>query len=136
MAVVTKQSRPLALQVFSATPFETTLVEQTIKKRFAKAKIKTLVGDRAYDSDPLDQKLRAKGIELIAPHKRNRRKAKTQDGRKLRHYRHRWTIARFFSYLQNFRKCVTRYERYSQNFKSFIYLAAVIMYLRYFLDKL
>jgi transposase len=132
MAIVTKRSRPLALKVFSATPFETTLVEQTIKERFSKARIRQLVGDRAYDSDPLDQKLRAKGVELIAPHKRNRRKSKTQDGRKLRHYRKRWTVERFFSYLQNFRKCVTRYERKAENFQSFVYLAAIIMYLRYF----
>lgn len=132
MAVVTKKSQPLALSVFSATPFETTLVEQTIKQRFARAKIGRLVGDRAYDSDPLDEKLKAKGIELIAPHKRNRRKPKTQDGRKLRHYRNRWTVERFFAYLQNFRKCVTRYERKAENFQSFVYLAAVIMYLRYF----
>jgi transposase len=132
MAIVTKKSRPLALKVASATPFETTLVEQTIKERFAKAKIKRLVGDRAYDSDPLDKKLKRKGIELIAPHKRNRRKPKTQDGRKLRHYKHRWTVERFFSYLQNFRRCVVRYERKAQNFQAFIYLAAIIMYLRYF----
>jgi transposase len=132
MAIVTGRSRPLALKVFSATPFETTLVEQTIKERFSKARIRQLVGDRAYDSDPLDQKLREKGVELIAPHKRNRRKSKTQDGRKLSHYRKRWTVERFFSYLQNFRKCVTRYERKAENFQSFVYLAAIIMYLRYF----
>ena len=71
MAVVNKQSRPLALKVFSATPFETTLVEQTIKERFARVKITRLVGDKAYDSDPLDKKLKTKGMELIAPHKRN-----------------------------------------------------------------
>jgi transposase len=132
MAIVTKKSRPLALKVTSATPFETTLVEQTIKERFSKAKIKRLVGDRAYDSDPLDRRLKRKGIELIAPHKRNRTKRRTQDGRRLRHYKHRWTVERFFSYLQNFRKCVTRYERKAENFQSFVYLAAVIMYLRYF----
>ncbi|RYZ25467.1 MAG: hypothetical protein EOO10_18200 [Chitinophagaceae bacterium] len=65
MAVVTKKSRPLALQVFSATPFESTLLEQTIKERFSKTKIRRMVADRAYDSDPLDQRLRRKGIELI-----------------------------------------------------------------------
>ncbi len=53
MVIVTKESRPLALKVASATPFETALVEQTIKERFAKAKIIRLVGDKAYDSDPL-----------------------------------------------------------------------------------
>jgi transposase len=122
----------LALKVFSAATFEPTLVEKTIKERFARAKIGRLVGDRAYDSDPLDKKLRAKGIELIAPHKRNRRKAKTQEGRKLRHYRKRWTVERFFSYLQNLKKCVTRYERKAENFQCFVYLAAIIMYLMYF----
>ncbi len=132
MAIVTKQSRPLSLKVFSATPFESTLVEQTIQQRFAKAKIRRLVGDKAYDSDPLDKKLKTKGIELIAPHKRNRRKPKTQDGRKLRHYKNRWTVERFFSYLQNFRRCVVRYERKVENFQAFIYLAAILMYLRYF----
>ncbi len=132
MAIVTKKSCPLSLKVFSATPFETTLVEQTVKGRFTKAKITKLVGDKAYDSDPLDEQLKAKGIELIAPHKCNRRKAKTQDGRKLRHYKHRWTVERFFAWLQNFRKCAIRYERKPENFLAFIHLAAIIMLLRYF----
>jgi len=123
---------PLSLKVFSATPFETGLVEQTIKERFSPKRITRLVGDRAYDSDPLDKRLKKKGIELIAPHRSNRTRARTQDGRKLRLYRHRWTVERFFSFLQNFRKCVTRYERYVENFQAFIYLAAIIMYLRYF----
>ncbi|WP_162426437.1 hypothetical protein [Pontibacter pudoricolor] len=48
-----------------------------------------LIGDRAYDSDPLDEKLREKGVELIAPHRKNRVKKKTQDGRKLRRYKKR-----------------------------------------------
>ena len=110
MAIVTKKSRPLALKVFCATPFETTLVEQTVKQRFIKAKITKVGGDKADDSDPLDKELKAKGIELIAPHKRKRRKPKTQDGRKLRHDKHRWTVERFFAWLQNFRKCMIRYE--------------------------
>jgi len=51
-----------------------------------------LIGDKAYDSDPLDERLRAEGIELIAPHKTNRVKPATQDGRKLRRYQRRWKI--------------------------------------------
>ena len=132
MAVVTKKGKPLALKVFSATPSETRLVEQTLKKCFSRAKIKRLVGDKAYDSDPLDKNLKAKGVELIAPHRRNRKKLRTQDGRQLRHYKRRWTVERFFSWLQNFRRCQTRYERNAQNFQSFIYLAAIMIYLRYF----
>lgn len=132
MAITTKGSRPLSVQVFSATPFESTLVEQTIKHRFSKARIGKLVGDRAYDSDPLDKRMKQKGVELIAPHKRNRRKPKTQDGRKLRPYKKRWTIERFFAWLQNYRRCLVRWERKLENFQAFIYLAAIIMLLRYF----
>jgi len=132
MAIVTKKSRPLAIQVFSATPFESTLLEQTIKQRFRKTKIRRVVADRAYDSDPLDRRLKLKGIELIALHKRNRKKKKTQDGRRLRHYKQRWTVERFFSWLHNFRKCVVRYERKADNFQGFLYLAAILMLLRYF----
>jgi hypothetical protein len=52
-----------------------------------------MIGDRAYDSDPLDQRLRQKhGIRLIAPHKYNRRRKSTQDGRELRRYCRRWKI--------------------------------------------
>ena len=37
------------------------------------AKPENLIGDRAYDSDPLDAELRKDGIEMIAPHRGNRR---------------------------------------------------------------
>jgi transposase len=132
MAAVTKKSRLLAIQVFSATPFESTLLEETIKKRFARTKIRRVVADRACDSDPLDKRLKTKGVELISPHKRKRRKPKTQDGRRLRHYRHRWTAERFFAWLHNYRKCVVRYEREADNFQGFLYLAAILMLLTYF----
>jgi len=40
-------------------------MEQTLKEHFAKAKIISMVGDRTYASDPLDKRLKGKGIELI-----------------------------------------------------------------------
>lgn len=132
MAITTRDSRPHSVHVFSATPFEATLVEQTFKHRFSKARIGKLVGDKAYDSDPLDKRMKRRGIELIAPHKRNRKRKKTQDGRKLRPYKKRWTIERFFAWLQNYRRCLVRWERKLENFQAFIFLASVITLLRYF----
>jgi hypothetical protein len=35
-----------------------------------------LIGDRAYDADPLDDELAKLGVEMIAPHRRNRKKPK------------------------------------------------------------
>ena len=54
-----------------------------------------LIGNRAYDSDDLDNDLRARGVKLVSPHKKNRKKPKKQDGRELRRYKRRWVVERF-----------------------------------------
>lgn len=90
-----------------------------------------MIGDRAYDSDPLDERLRTEhGIDLIAPHKSNRRKPRTQDGRTLRRYRRRWKVERLFAWLQNFRRLVTRYEFHEENFLGFVRLGCMCILLR------
>src|SRR5437899_9316533 len=89
MAIADRHGLPVACSIASASPHETKLVEATVQQRFTRAKPKRMIGDRAYDSDPLDQRLRKKhGIRLIAPHKRNRRRKNTQDDRELRRYFH------------------------------------------------
>ncbi len=89
-----------------------------------------LIGDRAYDADPLDAELAKLGVEMIAPHRRNRKKPKTQDGRRLRRYRRRWKIERLFAWLGNFRRLVVRYERYALNYLGFVQLGCILILLR------
>jgi transposase len=89
-----------------------------------------LIGDNAYDSDRLDAELSIYGIQLIAPHRRNR-KTPTQDGRRLKRYRRRWKIERLFAWLQNFRRVVVRYERHAENFLGMLHLASSLILLRY-----
>ncbi len=89
-----------------------------------------LVGDNAYDSDKLDVELRQYRIELIAPHRSNR-KNKTQDGRRLRRYRRRWKIERLFAWLQNFRRLVVRRERRAENFVGMLHLGCRLILSRY-----
>ncbi len=101
MAFSDGSSIPLALHTESASPHEVSLVEATLASGFLKEKPKRLIGDKAYDSDPLDETLKGQGIEMIAPHRRNRKKEKTQDGRKLRRYKRRWNIER--GYLPGFK---------------------------------
>jgi len=78
----------------------------------------------------LDAELREEGIEVIAPHRKNRKKAKTQDGRKLRRYKRRWKIERLFAWLQNFRRLVVRYERRAENYLGFVHLGCIVILLR------
>jgi transposase len=82
-----------------------------------------LIGDNAYDSDKLETELRLYGIELIAPHRSNRRN-RTQDLRRMRRYRRRWKIESLFAWLQIFRRLLVHYERYAENFLGFFTLAA------------
>src|SRR5215510_1486651 len=70
MVIADAAGLPLAVHAASASPHEVTLVEATLAQTLTLGRPRRLIGDRAYDSDPLDQRLAAQGIELIAPHKR------------------------------------------------------------------
>lgn len=118
------------MHVGSASPHEVTLVDAVLRSRFVRALPERLIGDRAYDSDGLDEELRAEGIEMIAPHRGNRTRPKTRDGRALRRYRRRWKIERLFAWLQNFRRLVTRYERHLSNWLGMVHLGCIRILLR------
>lgn len=105
-------------------------MEKTLEERFVDQLPKKLIGDKAYDSDPLDERLSEMGIEMIAPHRAGRNKQKTQDGRKLRRYKRRWKVERFFAWLFNYRRCIVRYENKEQNFKAIVLLACIMIFLK------
>ena len=131
MAVADGSGLPLAVHTASASPHEVTLVSETLVAGFAPGKPERLIGYWAYDSDPLDAALSTEGIEMIAPHRRNRKRRKTQDGRRLRRDRRRWTIERLFAWLGNyFRRLVVRYERQVENYLGFVQLGCAVILLR------
>ena len=108
-------------------------MEHVLEERFIAPLPEKLIGDKAYDSDPLDKALSQQGIEMIAPHRNNRKKKRTQDGRKLRRYKRRWKVERFFAWLFNYRMCVVRYEYKEENFKAFVLLACMLILLKPFM---
>jgi len=130
MAMADRFGLPLAVCAASASPHEVRLVAATLDSRFVDALPQRLIGDRAYDADPLDVALAELGIEMIAPHRRNRKRPKTQDGRPLRRYRRRWKIERLFAWLGNFRRLVVRYERHALNYLGFVQLGCILILLR------
>ena len=108
MAIAADNSLPLAVSVQTASPHETQLMEEALAGSFLEQLPARLIGDAAYDSDPLDQKLKQDvDIELIAPHRKGRNR-KTQDGRRLRRYKKHWRVERLFAWFQWFRKLVVR----------------------------
>jgi transposase len=90
-----------------------------------------LVCDKSYDSDGLRQRLLSeRDIELVCPHRRNRKRGPLQDGRKLRRYKRRWKVERTFAWLGNFRRLVVRYERYLKMYRAFFHVACLVITLR------
>ena len=69
---------------------------------------------------------------MIAPHRKNRKRRKTQDGRPLRRYARRWKVERFFAWLQWQRRIVTRWEYYPKNFLGFVQLASLLILFKRF----
>ena len=57
MAVADASGLPLAVHTTSASPAEVTLVQATLEQSFVAERPERLIGDKAYDSDPLDAAL-------------------------------------------------------------------------------
>lgn len=134
MAIADRHGFPLAVDTPSAQPHEVRCVEDTLDTCFTDALPERLIGDRASDSDPLDQRLWCDwGMALIAPHRRGRKRAKTQDGRCLRRFRRRWKVERLFAWLYNYRRLVGRYEYHPENFLGFVQLACILILLKQYL---
>ncbi len=133
MAIVDRHGLPVAIHVASAAPYEPHLVPATLDARFLPDLPERLIGDRGYDSDALDEQLMTQyGIEMIAAHRRGRRRP-TQDGRCVRRTRRRWKIERLFAWLHNWRRAVTRWEYHADNFLGFLQLACALILLRAFM---
>ena len=133
MAIADSHGLPVSICTESASPAEVTLVQRTVENKFVTGRPERLIGDKAYDSDPLDKQMKSEfGIEVIAPHRQNRRAdRKTQDGRPLRRFRRRWKVERLFAWMFNFRRLVVRYEYHIENFMGLIHLACAVILLRH-----
>ena len=138
MVVVDGQGVPLGKQLYSASPNEVRLAEETLasirvtrRHRGGRPRQKPsfVIADRAYDSDPLRQRLAARGIALVAPHRWNRSKARMQDGRALRRYRRLWKVERL-PWLGNFRRLVVHYDRSITIDEAFFHIACFMITLR------
>lgn len=131
IAITEQRGRPISVFIANASVHEVRLVEPTLDARIVSELPVILIGDKAYDSDPLDASLRDRGIDLVAPHRRNRKKPATQDGRRLRRYKRRFKVERFFSWLEDFRRLVVRWEYHAANYLGFLHLACIRILMKY-----
>ena len=130
MAVADRAGLPLAVRIESAPPHEVTLGAATLEDRLVAALPARLLGDRAYDSDPLAAFLSELGIAMLAPPRPNRTNPPPQDGRSLRRYKRRWQVERLFAWFGHCRRLVVRYEYHAETSLGFVQLACIVILLR------
>jgi len=135
MAIADGRGLPIAIGIASGPRNEAPLALEALGQRFVRRRLVRLIGDRAYDSTPLERELARRGTTLIAPARRGKKRKfrkRQPDGRQLRRYKRRWLIERFFSWLMRWRRLVTRYEYKAQNFLGLVELATAVILLRRF----
>lgn len=131
MVLVDARGLPVAVDTTSASPAECRLVQRLFDFMLTEEVPPRVIGDKAYDSEALDEALAYQGIEMIAPHRSGRRAdTRTQDGRTLRRYRRRWTVERTISWFQNFRRLCIRWEKSTKLFSGFLHLGCTILLLK------
>lgn len=131
MIMVDARGLPIAVNTGSASPHESTLVEPLFDFMVTVEFPERLIGDKAYDSDNLDARLEAIGVDMIAPHRSNRKpENKTQDGRELRRYKRRWTVERTIGWLQNYRRLCIRWEKSTAMFQGFVNLTCALLLMK------
>lgn len=131
MVLVDARGLPVAVTTGSASPHESKLVQGLFDFMLTLDTPERIIGDKAYDSDQLDEDLEGEDIELIAPHRANRKPENvTQDGRPLRRYKRRWKVERTIAWIQNFRRLCIRYEKSTMLFQGFLHLGCSLILLK------
>jgi len=131
MVLVDARGLPVAVDTAPAGPHESKLVQRLFDFMLPRETPPRVIGDKAYDSDKLDAQLAERGVEMIAPHRANRKPENvTQDRRPLRRYRRRWTVERSIAWIQNFRRLCIRWEKSTKLFQGFLHLGCTLLLLR------
>ena len=87
---------------------------------------KCVIADKGYDTEKILEKIKELGALGVIPPRSNRKIQREYD-REL--YKERNLIERAFNKLKRFRRIATRYDRKAIYFKSFLYLAASLMWI-------
>jgi transposase len=139
MVVVDGRGVPVGAQLASAQISEHQLAESTLAtvnvprtgRGRPRSRLRRVIADRGYDSDPLRERLKKRGTDLIVPYRSNNRHRRYEDGRKLRRYKRRWKIERTNAWLQNFRRIQVRYDRILTLFQGFFHVSCLLITLRH-----
>ena len=132
MIMVDRDGTPLSVFTLNANEAEVNAIETLVESSVTGDKPARLLYDKAADADWLRKRLASRDIELVCPHRKNRKQPALQDGRSLRRFKRRYRVERSISWLQNFRRLVSRYEWYAELFEGFAVLGCLYTVMKRF----
>jgi putative transposase len=93
-----------------------------------RGRVKAVVGDKGYDSDPIVRLVRRLRARVVIPplkcRTKRRRYSKTL-------YKGRNVVERFWSKVKQYRRVATRYDKLDVCYLAFVHLASVLTVLRH-----
>jgi transposase len=95
------------------------------------SKVKTaehLIADKGYDSEKVRDLARAKKMNPVIPRKSNSKKPNPEFDKEL--YKARHLVENLFARLKRYRSIATRFEKLARNFRSLLYLACSMIWIR------
>ena len=102
---------------------DVTQAEPTIREIRAGA----YMADKGFDSDEVVRAARRRGAKAMIPPRKNREVIREYDKHT---YKERAKVEWFFSFLKQYRRVATRYEKTKRNFLAFVHVASVMILLR------
>ena len=98
-------------------------------------KTKILIADKGYDAGWVREELRKRGITPYIP--KRRKKGQIEEpayNEKIKpFYKTRWIIERTFAWFNNYRRLVTRWDRYVSTYQGFFHIACMLICLNWVL---
>ena len=107
------ESQVLAIILTGGQAGDAPVGEELLAELLAKPEIKSVSGDRAYDSDAIRQMIKAAGKEAVIPPRSNRVAPANYDKEK---YKGRNKVERLFNRLKGYRGVATRYDKLASMF--------------------
>jgi len=86
-----------------------------------------VLGDKAYDANPVLLTIMHRGAEPVIPPKSNRKEPRDYD-KEL--YKERHLVECFIGKLKHYRRCFSRFDKLARNYFSFLHFAAALIWLR------
>jgi transposase len=121
-AVVSDQGQLLAMTLTGAQQSDIGQAQPLLSHLDVEGR--TVMADKAYDSDRLVDTLAAQGSDVVIPCRKGRLKPRELDRAR---YAQRNVVERFFGRLKQFRHLATRYDKTIASFASSVQLAAAFI---------